>query len=84
MKLWTMTWTAFVMVFCFAIAAYAQETDKTEMVKAQVIAEAEVKLQPLEANINILFDETLKDRQIKWEEMEKLDAAIEILKGETT
>lgn len=76
MKLWTMTWMAFVMVFCFAVAAYAQE-DKTEAAKAQTIAETEAKLQPLEANIKSLFYETLLDRRIQYAEMEKLDTAIE-------
>ena len=79
MKLWTMTWTAFVMVFCFAVAAYADPVgeDKTEAVKIQAIVEAEAKLQPLEANIKTIFDETLKDRRIQYSEMKKLDAAIE-------
>ena len=78
MKLWTMTWMAFVMVFCFAIAAYAQETDKTEAAKIQAMAEAEAKLQPLETNIKSIFDETLKDRRIRYAEMEKFDQAVTV------
>lgn len=71
-----------VFVLCFALMAYAEPTapapeDKTEAAMIQAIAEAEAKLQPLEDNVNILWKEMFEDRQVKWEEMRSLNAAIE-------
>ncbi len=72
---------AVVALFCFTLAAYAQE-DKTEAAKIQAIADAEAMLQPLEDNVSILWKKMFEDRQVKWEEMKSLNAAIEKYENE--
>lgn len=75
MKYVGIAWMVIVFVFCFALMAYAEE-DKTEMVKAQAIAEAEAKLQPLANKVKDQFDEVLKDRKLGYTEMDILRKAI--------